>query len=110
MKNLQSHIEGTWIELVQVELTEKEQTLLMSKEESDKEAKVKLLEKIKTEREKPASKEDAELVQKLYEGIKPKLEEGQTYELIAMNASFSEKRISGIINFRVNGEHKQIRF
>jgi hypothetical protein len=110
MKNLQSTIENTWIELKTVKLTEEQTTLLMSKEESDKEAKVKLLEKIKTEREKPASKEDTELVQKLYEGIKPKLEEGQTYELISMNVSFGEKRISGILNCRVNTEHKQIRF
>lgn len=110
MKNLQSNIEGTWIELIQVELTEKEQTLLMSKKESDKEAKVKLLEKIKVEKEKPASKEDAELVEKLYEGIKPTLEEGQTYHLISMNVYFDENKISGILNCRINGEHKQIRF
>lgn len=110
MKNLQSTKEGTWIELVPVELTEVEKILLMSKEESDKEAKEKLVEKIKSEREKPASKEDAELVQKLYESIKPTLEEGQTYQLIAMNASINDGNISGILNCRVNEEHKQIRF
>lgn len=110
MKNLQSTTEGTWLELVSVELTEVEKTLLMSKEESDKEAKEKLVEKIKSEIEKPASKEDTELVQKLYESIKPTLEKDQTYQLIAMNASIKEGHISGILNCRVNGEHKQIRF
>lgn len=110
MKNIQLTTEGIWIELVSVELTETEKNLLMSKEELDKEAKETLVEKIKSEREQPASKKDAEIAQKKYEEIKPILEEGQTYQLIAMNASINDGNISGILNCRVNGEHKQIRF
>jgi hypothetical protein len=110
MKNIQSIIEGTCIELIQVQLTEEQTTLLMSKEESDKEAKEALILEIKAEREQPASQEDAEIAQTKYEEIKPTLEEGQTYQLIAMNALISEGKINGILNCRVSGEHKQIRF
>lgn len=110
MKNLQSITEGTWIELVPVELTESERTLLMSRNESDREAQTTLMTRIKSEREQPASKTDAKIAQAKYEEIKPTLEEGQTYQLIAMDSSISEGNISGILNCRVNGEHKQIRF
>ena len=110
MKNLQSTIENTWIELKTVKLTEEQTTLLMSKEESDKEAKEALIQEIKAEREQPALESDAEIFQKIYESIKPTLEEGQTYQLIAVNAFISEGKISGILNCRVSGEHKQIRF
>jgi hypothetical protein len=110
MKNYQSTIENTWIELKTVELTEEQTTLLMSKEESDKEAKEALIQEIKAEREQPALESDAEIFQKIYESIKPTLKEGQTYQLIAVNAFISEGKISGILNCRVSGEHKQIRF
>jgi hypothetical protein len=110
MKNLQSIKEGTWVELKQVELTEEQTTLLLSKEESNKEAKQTLIQKIKTEIEQSALESDAELAQTKYEEIKPTLEEGQTYQLIGMNVSISEEKINGILNCRVNGDHKQIRF
>ena len=38
MKQFQSTTEGTWIELNPVELTEEQKTLLMSREESDRES------------------------------------------------------------------------
>lgn len=110
MKNLQSIEEGTWMELKPVQLTEEQTTLLMSKEESNKEAKETLIQEIKAERNQPASESDVEIAQAKYEEIKPTLEEGQTYQLIAVDASISEGKISGILNCRVNGEHKQIRF
>lgn len=110
MKNLQSIEEGTWVELKLVQLTEEQTTLLMSKEESDKEAKETLIQEIKAERNQPALKSDVKIAQAKYEEIKPTLEEGQTYQLIAVDASISEGKISGILNCRVNGEHKQVRF
>jgi hypothetical protein len=110
MKNLQSTIEGTWVELLPVELTENERTLLMSKNESDREAQATLIARIKSEREQPALQSDAGVAQAKYLQVKPTLEEGQTYQLIAMDASISEGNISGILNCRVNVEHKQIRF
>ena len=106
MKNLQSTVEGTWIELKQVQLTEEQKTLLQSREESDKEAIIALMAEIKALREVEAQEEDAVLAQAKYEEVKPILKETDVYQLI----SFDISNNTGILNCRVNGEHKQIRF
>jgi hypothetical protein len=108
MKNLQSTTEGTWVELKQVELTEEQKTLLQSKKESDKEAIKALFAEIKALREVEAQEEDAVLAQAKYEAIKLslKLKETDVYQLISFNISNN----TGILNYRINGEHKQIRF
>jgi hypothetical protein len=110
MKNLQLIEEGTWTEIVFVELTESEKFLLESNEEMDKEAKSALYAKIESEREKSASKDDAEMAEEFYASIKPELKEGDDYKFLAMNLSIDNEKKSGILNCRVNGEHKQIRF
>jgi hypothetical protein len=107
MKNLQSTTEGTWIELNQVELTEEQIALLMS---TDEEAKIELINEIKSLRETVAQQADILLVQAKYEEVKPVLEENDTYQLIAFDIVINEEALSGILNCRVNGEHKQIRF
>jgi hypothetical protein len=106
MKNLQSTIEGTWVELKQVQLTEEQKTLLQSKEESDIEAITALMVEIKASREVEAQEEDVVLAQAKYEEVKPILKETDVYQLI----SFSIFNNTGVLNCRVNGEHKQIRF
>ena len=107
MKQFQSTIEGTWIELKQVELTEEQKTLLMSKEEGDKDAKLALFEEIKSQREGVVdAAKSAELIT-FYESKKPELKAKDIFQLITADVNES---FNGIINFRVNGEHKQIRF
>ena len=110
MKNLQSTIEGTWIEIKPVTLTKEQQTLMMSQEESDTEAKNALMAEIKSQREVSATKADKTLAVAKYAEVKPILKEGNTYELIAMDLVIDELKLSGILNCRVNGEHKQVRF
>lgn len=110
MKNLQSTIEGNWIETKPVILTEEQRTLMMSQEELDREAKQALMIEIKTQREAIASETDIEIASAKYNSIKPELKEGDAYELIAMDLVIDELKLFGILNCRVNGEHKQIRF
>ncbi len=110
MKNLQSTIEGNWIEIKPVILTEEQRTLMMSQEESDMGAKQALMIEIKTQREVTADSEDVLLAETKYAEVKPILKETEVYELIAMDLVIDELKLSGILNCRVNGEHKQIRF
>lgn len=106
MKNLQSTTEGTWIEINQVSLTREQIALLNSEKESDKDAIKTLIAEIKSLREVNAKEEDILIAQSKYQEIKPVLKETDVYELI----SFDIAGINGILNYRVNGEHKQIRF
>lgn len=106
MKILQSATEGTWIEIKQVNLTEQQTALLASEKESDKDAIIELIAEIKSLREVEANEEDASLAQAKYEAVKPVLKETDVYQLI----SFDIHGTTGILNYRVNGEHKQIRF
>jgi hypothetical protein len=111
MKNYQSTIENTWIELLPVELTETQIELLKSTQETDAEAKSDLIKEIKESREGAVSSELSEKLNTVYTSLKPELKEKDVYQLIS--ADFSEKAenvFTGIINFRLNAEHKQIRF
>lgn len=110
MKNLQSIIEGTWIELVLVELTEAEKALMLSTKKEDVEAKKQLSQELKSKREKPADQEDVETAQAIYLKHKPELKAEDVFKLIAVNMTLFQGVGKGIINCRVNGEHKQIRF
>lgn len=110
MKNLQSIEEGTWTEIVFVELTPAEQFLLDSNEEMDVEAKEALNERIALDKQKPASAEDAKFAQDFYEEIKPEVNEGEEYKFLAMSLFMENENKTGILNCRINGDHKQIRF
>lgn len=104
MKQLQSTKEGTWIELKQVELTQEQIDLLSS---TDDKATIKtLLDEIKSLREVEAQTEDLVIANAKYNEVKPTLKETDVYELI----SFDISNNNGILNCRINGEHKQIRF
>ena len=109
MKNLQSIEEGKWIESVSVQLTNEEQLLLDSADHSDE--KLALIEKIKTDSKKSVSATIASKAKSKYNEIKQSLKETDVYELIAADFVYDDSNItSGILNCRVNGEHKQVRF
>lgn len=103
MKYLQSTVEGTWIEIKQVSLTAEQMSILKS---GDSNAQTNLRLQIKEQRESIASEEDVTACNAKYVEIKPTLKESDVYELI----SFDITDDSGILNCRVNGEHRQIRF
>lgn len=109
MKNIQSIIEGTWYELVNVELTEAEKTLLASKDPSDLQAQQSLKQDISNRSKKSLSASETQTAQSIYDQHKPALETEDTYQLISVDMVLGEDN-NGIINCRINGEHKQIRF
>lgn len=103
MKQLQSTIEGTWVEINPVSLTAEQIAILKSEDANAQEA---LSLQIKEQREIAASDEDVLAGDAKYAEIKPTLKETDVYQLI----SFDITNDNGILNCRVNGEHKQIRF
>jgi hypothetical protein len=107
MKNYQSEIEGVWVEILNVELTEEQNAILAS---DDKEAIVELVNWIKSEREGAVSEAKSLELSSFYDGIKPELKEDDVYQLISIDLSEENNKFIGILNCRVNEEHIQIRF
>jgi hypothetical protein len=111
MKNFQSTTDGVWVEQVAIQLTEEEKQLKTSQKEEEAVEKQALLKRLKKEREQPITSEKSEALTSFYNGIKPTLKETDLYELISCNFSENNTSInSGILNFRLNTEHKQVRF
>ncbi|WP_292892584.1 hypothetical protein [Nonlabens sp.] len=106
MKNLQSTIEGTWIELKPIQLTGEQKTLLNLNEGADKEAVKALLGEIRASRGVTAQEGDIALAEAKYKEVKPTLKGTDVYQLISFNIGGN----GGILNCRVNREHRQIRF
>jgi len=111
MKNYQSTAEGSWIELLKVKLTKEQKELLASTDEADIDTQKELREQIKDEREGQVEEAKATELTTFYQGIKPELKEEDTYQLISADLSEKQEGVfTGILNCRVNGEHKQVRF
>ena len=107
MKQLQSTTEGTWVELNQVELTAEQHAIL---ESGDADAQDALSLEIKEQRESVASDEDVLIANAKYAEVKPVLKATDVYQLISMDVAIEGETTTGILNCRVNGDHKQIRF
>jgi len=111
MKNYQSTIEGTWTELLSVQLTQEQIDLLKSTNEEDSVAKQELISLINSQRNGEVGEEKTTELNSFYNSIKPELQEEDVYQLISVDLSQIVKvPFTGILNCRVNGEHKQIRF
>ena len=109
MKNYQSIIEGTWVEILKVELTEEQKALMLSNNEEDQESKLALMQSIKVQREGAVPENKAAELVSFYNTIKPVLKETDVYQLISADLSETDS-FQGILNCRVNREHIQIRF
>jgi hypothetical protein len=109
MENFQSTIESKWVKINNVEITETEQELLRSTKEEDKVAKAELLETINSKRFTSLTATKSKEFVTLYNIVKPVLKETDEYQLIAIDVCKTD-RLSGILNCRINGEHKQVRF
>lgn len=111
MKNYQSTVEGVWLETVNVALTNEQRTLLISTEEEDLEAKTALRQLIQSQRQVVVETEKATFLNDFYQKNKPTLKLNDTYQLISIDISEPVENVfSGILNCRVNEEHKQLRF
>ena len=109
MRHLQSKIEGTWKEIIQVTLTEEQENFIKSSKVSNKEKKSFMLE-INSQTEIELSSEDQLIAETTYLANKPELKKDDTYELIEIDMTLENGLTRGILNCRINGEHKQIRF
>lgn len=59
--------------------------------------------------EQQASEEDSSLAQSIYEKHKPVVGENELYEFVAGSIRLNGLRYEGILNYRLNGIHKQLR-
>jgi hypothetical protein len=110
MKNYKSTQEGNWIEILSVTLTKEQRDLITSKKEEDREAQNELSQLIKSQREGIVELVKSEQLSNLYDTLKPELKETDEYQLITIDLSEKQEgKFVGILNCRVNGEHKQIR-
>ncbi len=110
MKTYQSTIENSWIEVLPVTLTKEQRDLITSQKEEDRDAQKELSQLIKSQREGIVELVKSEQLSNLYDTLKPELKETDEYQLIAIDLSEKQEgKFTGILNFRVNGEHKQIR-
>jgi hypothetical protein len=108
MKHYISSVEGEWVEVLPVNLTEEQKSIL---ESEDKVAKKQLSELIKSQKQGPVDEIKKSELDRFYNIVKPKLKEGDSYELISISLSKKAKNIfTGILNYRINKEHKQVRF
>jgi SAM-dependent MidA family methyltransferase len=111
MKNFQSTIEGVWIEQIAIQLTEAEKQLIRSQKKEDAQEKEVLFNRIKEEREQPTTLEKSDALTAFYTGIKPQLKETDVYQLISCDyCEKDENSYSGILNYRLNEDHQQLRF
>jgi hypothetical protein len=109
MINVQSIVEGEWYKVNRIFLTEEQQNLLKSKSDNDIQAKLDLIAEKEPLKYTVLSETENLKYVELYNANKPNLVENDEYEFIACYISGTRK-LSGIINCRINGDHKQIRF
>jgi hypothetical protein len=110
MRNLNSTKEGIWVEIIPAVFTETQKLLLMSKELTDREAKATLITELRIASEVTPDELTLALAIAKYNCLKPVVSENETYELIGCIMSIRDTITTGIINYKVNGSHKQIRF
>lgn len=110
MKTYQSSTENNWIELLPVYLTKEQKDLIRSKNIEDLSDRQALNSTIWTQRIGTVSEEKSDELVAFYNTVKPQLNEGDTYNLISIDLHENGNSYNGILNFRINGEHKQIRF
>jgi hypothetical protein len=109
MKTYQSTTEGTWVEILKVELTEEQKALMVSTNEEDKAAKLTLVQSIKVQREGVVPEDKSAELVAFYNTIKPLLKQTDIFQLISADLSEANP-FTGILNCRVNSEHIQVRF
>lgn len=102
MKSL-SLIDGTWVERVNANITPEERAVMSDSDPSKSESRKAVVAAVRARSTKPAEAADAASAQAIYDQHKI---EGSA--LIAVDVSLPSGH--GIINCRVGGEHKQIRF
>jgi Spy/CpxP family protein refolding chaperone len=105
------HIETTdginWKQINNISLTKEQIDIL---KDAESEAASALRAELNTNRYTVLSAEESVVAKAKYDELKPEVKETEQYQLIAVNMMLDGDATSGIINYRVNGDHKQIRF
>lgn len=112
MKYLQSTIENSWKELINIEPTT-EQLAILNNENTDANTlslQKTVLDNLKSQQEKNANAEDIIIAESIYMTHKPIINIIDKYELISIDITIIDNIANGIINYRINNEHNQIRF
>lgn len=109
--NANSVTESKWNEILVVSLTAEQRAILESSKSSDAQ-KIKVMQYIQDNSQKPLT--DASVLEVLnaeYAKLKPVLSEDDDYKLIACDIFLSNdlEVIGSILNYRVDGEQKQVR-
>jgi hypothetical protein len=109
MKHIETTDGITWKQINNISLTKEQIDIL---KDADSEAANVLRAELNTNRYTVLSAEDSEVFQAKYDELKPTIKETDQYQLIAVNMTVGDDDVvtNGIINCRVNGDHKQIRF
>lgn len=94
--------DNTWVELVQIELTAQEQSALANVSAENETARKQLLAELQDRAERPAIATDAQTLNDIYSQHKP-----ANATLISATVILPQR--SGVFNWRVNGEHVQVR-
>ena len=102
MKNL-TLVDNAWIERINPNITPEERVVLEDRAMPPSDSKKALMENIKARSFKLAEQNDAVVAQNIYDEYKV-----DDATLISVDISLPDGH--GIINCRVNNEHKQIRF
>lgn len=102
MKNL-TLIDNSWVERKNPNITVEERAVMEDRSENNNEARQTLMEAVRSRSTSPADLDDAQTAQAIYDQHKI-----AGSNLIAADISLPGG--NGIINCRVDGEHKQVRF
>jgi hypothetical protein len=109
MKHIETTDGITWKQINNNSLTKEQIDIL---KDAESEAASALRAELNANRYTVLSTEESEVAQAKYDELKPVIKETDQYQLIAVNMTMGDDGVAtnGIINCRVNGEHKQIRF
>jgi hypothetical protein len=109
MKHIETTDGITWKQINNITVTEEQSVIL---KDAESEAANALRAQLNANRYTVLSAEESTVAKAKYDELKPTTEETDQYQLIAVNMMLGDDGVatSGIINCRVNGDHKQIRF
>jgi len=104
--------ENIWNELTSVNITEEENAIINSEDLNLKSKKFELIKSIKDRQIKVLSKEDLLNIKTKYIELKNSLnlDKKDTYIFISSTILCNNNIYTGIINYNINKEHKQLRF
>jgi hypothetical protein len=107
MKHIETTDGITWKQINNISITKEQSDIL---KDAESEAASALRAELNANRYTVLSAEESVVAKAKYDELKPEVKETDQYHLIAVNMMLDGDATSGIINCRVNGDHKQIRF